>query len=397
MKFGKVGQVGLVSAIALVVATLFTACGTLTVGFMFVTTNQTSPGKVEVYEVNSESGVMRQIPTSPFPSGGRNPIAEAVSPNSLNLYVVNQDDNNITQFGIGNDGKVYPQSTVNTPGSFPSAIAINAAGTFLFVLDTLQPVAGCSLENACPGDIAVFPINSDGSLGAPVANNNQYPTFWPLQLPAPDAATVLTPIAVTLTPNGKFAYVTAWNANSTPSVGYLFAYSVSSAGALTPVPGASPLVSGSEPYALTADPSNNYLYVADFLSNKVSTYALSSTGLPAPVSTVATGNSPSALILDGSSYLFVTNSADATLTTYTVSSGKLSPLATNDVGVDPIAVVTDPRHIGYLYTVNFLGSNITGFQINPSSGALINAQNSPYVSSAQPTAITGIPHGGSTH
>src|ERR1700732_3675973 len=59
MKFGKVGQVVLVSAIALVVATLFTACGTLTgatltVGFLFVATNKQTPGQIEVYEVDSE-------------------------------------------------------------------------------------------------------------------------------------------------------------------------------------------------------------------------------------------------------------------------------------------------------------------------------------------------------
>ena len=51
---------------------------------------------------------MRQIPTSPFPSGGRNPVAEAVSADQANLYVVNQDDNSIVQFTIGNDGKFYP-------------------------------------------------------------------------------------------------------------------------------------------------------------------------------------------------------------------------------------------------------------------------------------------------
>jgi len=394
MKFGKVGQVGLVSAIALVVATLFTACGSLTVGFMFVTTNQTSPGKVEVYEVNSESGVMRQIPTSPFPSGGRNPVAEAVSPSSLNLYVVNQDDNNITQFGIGNDGKVYPQSTVNTPGSFPSAIAINAAGTFLFAVDILQPVAGCSLENSCPGDVAVFPVKADGSLGGPVANNTQYPTFWPLQLNSKDDTTVLTPTAISVLPNGKFLYVSAWNPNN--SKGYLFAYGVSSTGALSLLNGGLPLPVGSEPYALAGDSSSSYLFVADFLTNSVYTYSVAN-GTPTLQSTAVTGNSPSALTLDGTNYVFVTNSADATVSTFSLSGGKLSQLATNDVGIDPIAVITDPRHIGYLYTVNFLGNNLSGFQINPTSGALINAQNSPYVSAAQPTAIAGIPHGGSTH
>ena len=118
MKFGKVGQVVLVSTIALVVASLFTACGTLNVGFMFVATKAQTPGQIEVYEVDSESGSVRTIPTSPFPSGGRNPISEAVSPDSLNFYVANQDDANVVQFGIGTDGKLYPSSTVNTPGVF---------------------------------------------------------------------------------------------------------------------------------------------------------------------------------------------------------------------------------------------------------------------------------------
>ncbi len=100
-----------------------TACSTLTVDFVFVTSAKAAGtnnyGEVDVFEVNSESGQMRQIPTSPFPSGGRNPVAEAVSSDNTNLYVVNQDDNSIVQFIIGNDGKLYPQNTVNTPGIYP--------------------------------------------------------------------------------------------------------------------------------------------------------------------------------------------------------------------------------------------------------------------------------------
>ena len=65
-------------------------------------------GEIDVFEINSESGRMRQIPTSPFPSGGRNPVAEAVSADYQNLFVVNQDDNTIVQFVIGSDGKLYP-------------------------------------------------------------------------------------------------------------------------------------------------------------------------------------------------------------------------------------------------------------------------------------------------
>ena len=82
-------------------------------------------GEVDVFEINSESGRMRQIVTSPFPSGGRNPVAEAVSPDEADLYVVNRDDNSIVQFVIGSDGKLYPQNTVNTPGIFPLAVTVS--------------------------------------------------------------------------------------------------------------------------------------------------------------------------------------------------------------------------------------------------------------------------------
>ena len=146
MKFNKSGQLALVSAASLLVAALVTACGTLTVDFVFVTSAKAAGpdnyGEVDVFEVNSESGFMRQIPTSPFPSGGRNPVAEAVSADNTNLYVVNQDDNTIVQFIIGNDGKLYPQNTVNTPGIYP--LAVTVSGTNLYVADTYQPLPSCS-------------------------------------------------------------------------------------------------------------------------------------------------------------------------------------------------------------------------------------------------------------
>jgi len=82
MKFNKTGQLLLVSAASLGVAGLMTACSqltaTLTVDFVYVTSSKAAGpdnyGEVDVFEINSESGHMRQIPTSPFPSGGRNPV-----------------------------------------------------------------------------------------------------------------------------------------------------------------------------------------------------------------------------------------------------------------------------------------------------------------------------------
>lgn len=399
MKFGKVGQVFLVSAIALVVATLFTACGaitgaTLNVGFLFVATNRQSPGQIEVYEIDSESAGLRTIPTSPFPSGGRNPVAEAVSPDFKNLYVVNRDDNSIVQFGIGTDGKLYPQATVNTPGSFPMAVAVNAAGTFLYVVDTLQPVAGCSPTNPCPGDIAVFPIDKTGKLGAAVANNLQYPNYWPLQLTSTDASTVLTPSSLNVLANGNDVYVAA--SNSSTNVGYLFEFGANADGTLTPLNAAAPVAFGSQPTALASDTTSGFVYVVDKLSNTVSSLTVGPGGGLSLLSQAATGSQPTALALYNNQYMYVTNSQDSNVTTYSVSSGNLARLAVSATDTQPIAVTVDPRDLGYLYTVNFLGSSVSGYKIDAASGNLINAQHSPFASTVQPTAIAGIPHNGTT-
>ena len=414
MKFGKVGQITLVPAIALIVATLFTACtSTLTVGFMYVATNKQTPGQIEVYEVNSESGALRTIPTSPFPSGGRNPVAEIPSSDSKNLYVVNEDDNNVVQFGIGNDGKLYPQSTVNTPGSFPLAVALNSTNSYLYGVDTLQPVAGCSLTNACPGDVFVCPINTDGSLGTPVNGTNQCTNYYPLQLKASDTATVLTPTAINLTTDGKYLYVAAFNA--TTSKGYLFAYTANSDGTLTSLNGNAPYLLESqaankstpsallEPVALASDSGSQFLYIVDKLSNQVATYTLTNGALssttPATIATTnitaPTGNQPSAITFAGN-FLYVSNSLDSTVNGYSISSGSLTNIGTYASDTNPIAIAGDPRKIGFLYTVNFLGNSLSGYQINPTSGALVNTKNTPYASTVQPTAIAGIPHGGTT-
>jgi hypothetical protein len=401
MKFGKVGQVGLVSAMALLVATLFTACGTLTVGFLFVATTKQTPGQIEVYEVNSESGGLRTIPTSPFPSGGRNPIAEVADSKSQNLYVVNNQDNSIVQFGIGTDGKLYPQSTVNTPGTYPLAVALNAAGTFLYVVDTLEPVAGCSLSNPCPGDIAVFPVNSDGSLGAAVGNNSTYPNYWPLTITA-SSATVLTPTGMNVLASGSNVYVTAYN--PTTKAGYLFGFAANSDGTLTelslgcpssnPGCGVLPLSTGREPIAATSDSGSQNLYVADELTNDIYSFTVQSGGSLTAVATTPAGNQPSALTLYDDKFLYVANSLDSTVTAYNASAGNLSTIGTYAVSTNPVAIAVDPRNLGFLYTVNFLGSSLSGFQINPSDGTLINTQHTPYASSLQPTAISGVPHGG---
>jgi 6-phosphogluconolactonase (cycloisomerase 2 family) len=405
MKLNKKSQLALVAAGSLLVATMLTACETLTVDFVFVTSAQAAGannyGVVDVFEINSESGQMRQIPTSPFPSGGRNPVAEAVSSTNTNLFVVNKDDNTIVQFIIGNDGKVYPQNTTNTPGIFPMAVAIN--GTNLFVVDTYQPLPTCSPAAPCSGSVGVFPISTATTgnppsefLTTPVGNGDL--NYWPLNLPG-KPNDVIVPTAINVLKSGNFLYVSAYDSSVTPNVGYVFGFAINS-GSLTPLNGGAPFFAGTHPSGLASDPSSSYLYVTDSANSDVLGYSAAS-GLLTPLagSPYKAGGSPSSIVVDPTyPYAYVANAQDSSVTEYSISSGALTNIGTMSTGLQPVAIGIDPSTNHFLYTLNFLGSSVngtlSGFELSPTSGTLLVSKNSPYKSSALPTAVAAIPHNG---
>jgi 6-phosphogluconolactonase (cycloisomerase 2 family) len=421
MKFNRPSQLMLLSVASLMVATLVTACGTLTTDFVFVTSSKAAGtnnyGEINVFEINSESGFMRQIPTSPFPSDGRNPVAEAVAPDNQNLYVVNRDDNTIVQFNIGNDGKLYPHDTVNTPGIFPMAVAVN--GSNLFVLDTFQPLPLCSTAQPCSGSIAVYNITSgtafqtDGELSkAPIANGNL--TYWPLT--GANASHVIVPTGVNVLKSGAEVYVSAYD--STASIGYVFGFAVGSGGVLTPVPG-SPFAVGTHPSAVASDGSSSYIYVTDSITaGKVHAFTVASNGALTEIvgSPFAAGSQPSAIVVDSAyPYAYVANQTDGTVSGYTilsaagtcngvsvgvgalcsVGSSTASTTGSFPVGQQPVAIGIDASTHHFLFTANYLGNSVSGFEIVTSGtglGSLINSQYSPYTSNAQPTAAVAVPH-----
>ena len=449
MKFNKSSQLPLVSAASLLAASLVTACGTLTTDFVFVTSSRAAGtnnyGQIDVFEINSESGFMRQIPTSPFPSGGRDPVAEAVSSDQYNLYVVNEDDNSIVQFAIGNDGKVYPQNTTNTPGIFPMAVAVN--GLNLFVVDTYQPLPICSTADPCSGSIGVFPITvgtgsppSDPIGPAPVSNGDL--TYMPLCLTGytytSSTATwsckgtesdVIVPTAVNVLNSGAFVYVSAYDSTASPNAGYIFGFSVAPPSTTTIPPGGTcpttsntipantltpgtlcPLNNGAVPHnmgvgskglgirpsAIASDPSSTYVFVTDSTNGIVVGYSIAS-GVLTNIGDTPTGNAPSAIAADPVyPYLYVANSEDSTVTAYSMSSGALTNLGNYATGLQPVAIGIDPSTNHFLYTANFLGNgtvgSVSGFELSPTAGTLINSEDSPYTSNAQPTAVVAIPH-----
>ena len=407
MKFNKSSQLLLVSAASILVAGLMTACATLTVDFVFVASSKAAGpnnyGEINIFEVNSESGHMRQIPASPVPSGGRFPIAEAVSSDNQNLFVVNQDDNNIVQFVIGNDGKLYPYNTVNTPGIFPLGVAANS--TNLFVVDTYQPLPSCSTAAPCSGSIAVFPLAAGGSASSapctatvciqPAATNAGISAnYWPLKL-AGKPADVIVPTGVNVLASGAFVYVSAYDSSVAPNAGYVFGFSVGSGGVLTPLAG-SPFAGGILPSAIASDASSKYVYVTDYTSSNVRGFSVASGQLiPLAGSPFPTGNAPSAIVVNPSfSFAYVTNSTDSSISAYSMSNGVLTRIGSYPTGLQPVAIGIDPSTNHFLYTANFLGNDVSGFQLSQTAGTLLVSQFSPFPSNSQPTAIAAIPHNG---
>ena len=416
MKFYKSSQLLLVSAVSLLAAGVITACGTATTDFVYVASSKAagpnSYGEIDVFEINAISGAMRQIPASPFPSGGRNPVAETVSNDYKALYVVNEDDNTIVQFLIGSDGKLYPQNTVNTPGIYP--IAATVSGANLFVLDTYQPLPICSNAEPCSGAVAVFPILTAAqaqaaisplaiadTLGAPIANGSL--NYWPLILPSlPND--VIVPTAVNVLQSGAYLYITAYDSSVTPNVGYIFGFAVGSGGALTPLNGGVPhnmgvgaTGAGVHPTAIASDSSSSYVYVTDKTNNLVVSYSVAS-GLLTRLSGTSTGNLPSAIAVDPKyPYAYVANAQDGTVSAYSIGAGgALTSIGTYTAGIQPVAIGIDPSTNHFVFTANFLGngafSTVSDFQMSTTDGTLINTQHSPYAASTQLTAVAAIPH-----
>jgi len=398
----------LAAASVLGVSLLILSCGASnTIGFLYVTSNLQNPGQINAYKIDSESGGIFQLADSPYLSGGRNPVYEVASPNGLYLYVANHDDNTIVQFDIGTDGKLYPISTINTPGTEPVALAINAAGNALYVLDYYAPAAPGQPSytdlNPGPGALIAYPINSNGSLGAPIAAGAA--NYFPVQC---------FPSDLVVTPDGNFVYVTNTNAvvvttsppvtgtvpvhpASCPVYGTVSGFSVTSS-SVTGVGSPFSTGAGSEPTGIVADPGSGAVYVTDSHLNQLDTFSIQSGGALSLAATADTGVMPmGGTVVSSSSgkFLYITNYTDGTVSIYSLSSGLPSLVGTGNSGASgPLCVLADPTTQRFLYIADYTGGTIGGVELNPSTGTLIVNQGSPYPTSGQPTCVAAITHVG---
>ncbi len=408
MKLRKSGRTLLATAASLGLGLGLTSCSpSNTVDFVYVTASKANPGQISIYKVDSESGALTQIQDSPVPSGGRNPVSAITSPDGKYLYVINKDDNNIVQFTIGTDGKLYPQQTCNTPGSEPVSLAINASETLLYVVDFFSPTTPggpvYSPANPGPGALVVYPVDkTSGNIGGsgctPVqqtfvdANNvTQTATYVPIGF---------SPTGVAALANGNSVFISAQDGlpSATNTLGVVDAFNVDGSGVLSAI---TTYPTGTAPSAIAADPTNRFLYVTDSRQNQMVIYTILSTGVlnASQNPPLKTDTFPVSVTVDPRGfYVYVANYNSADVTAYAINQSTGSPSAIAGAtsfatGAGPSCVIVEPGLGRFVYTANFIDNTVTGLELNPNTGALTTNQNSPYLAAGQPTCAAAIPHG----
>jgi 6-phosphogluconolactonase len=384
MKLSKLGRIALASVVSLGLGAGVTACGpSNTIDFLYVTASKQNPGQISVYKIDGEAGLLYQITDSPYPSGGRNPVADVASPNGKNLYVINHDDNTIVEFAIGTDGKLYPQQTCNMPGSYPFQLAVNSAGTYLYVVETFQP--NYSINIPGPGALVIFPINANGQLGATGSLCQTVPDGTNAYYPLGN-----NPVSVNVLPGGSSVYAVN-ESDATVST-----FAVGSDGTLTSV-GTSKV--GTAPNAITSSPNGKYVYVTDGGSNQLYGFTVQANGsLLQMANPSLTDNLPDAVAVDPRGlYVYVANYNANDVSAYTIdqSNGSTTPnpgSITYGVGTGPICLLVEPSEGRYIYTANYLGNTVSGLFVNPSSGVLSAVQRTPFPAAQQPTCTAAITH-----
>ena len=314
-------------------------------------------------------------------------------------YIINQIDNNVSQYTIGSDGTLAPLSPPTVAATAPASVAIDPSGHHAYV--TNNP------DSLNPGFVSQYSIGPNGAL-APMtpatvatgrvpasiavdpsgryvyivnlndADVSQYTIGATGALTAMTPPTVpcgLNPFKIAIDPLGRFAYVVN---NLDKSVSQ---YKIGASGALTSITADITTGSASSPWSLAIDASGSNLYVTNSVySGTVLQFGIGVTGALSPLTPakVAAGNSPQGIATDpGANYLYVTNSAlsDNTVSQYLIGTGgTLAPLASPTIptGTNSSSVAID-RSGRHVYVVNTgtgaAPGTISQYAIGP-SGAL---------------------------
>jgi 6-phosphogluconolactonase (cycloisomerase 2 family) len=219
--------------------------------------------QILAYSIDSASGVLTQIPGSPFPAG-REPFSAATDVTGRFLYVSNQGGGLSAYTIDAVSGALTEIAGSPFPaGPEPSGVAVHPSGRFVYVSNQTTDTTF---------EFSIDPVTGGlAQIGAT----------------APIMGAV---VSITVEPSGKFAYATDG-----------LAYTIDSAtGVLTQI-ASPPFPLGPIPFSIAAEPSDKFVYVAD-QSGGVWAFSIDpSTGVLASVtgSPFAAGTTPISVATTG--------------------------------------------------------------------------------------------------
>jgi 6-phosphogluconolactonase len=329
-------------------------------GFLFVTTQGDS--LVSSFTIDLGRGVITV--NGKGVATGKTPSAIVLAPSGNALFVANSADNTISSYTVNANGTLSTAGTVTEgstcaappcpPELSPVGMAIDSGGKFLFVANqssnnisvfsisgtTLTEVTGAMFPVAAGNGPVALAITPDAKF-LYVANQADA-TVTEYSVDAMGALiqqgvpyTLGTaPSAVATDPAGKFLYVANSGSNNISAFTICDINCVAANGSLTEVLPGSPFSAGTGPVSIAADPSGNFLYVADKQSNQVSEYKIS-TGTGALTvnssATISTGSTPVWLAVRAGTttakttggtndFLYVANIGSASISVYAFDS-----------------------------------------------------------------------------
>ncbi len=268
----------------------------------------------------------------------------------------------VAQYRVNADGTLMSLGSVSTQ-SGPFAVAFAPSGLYAYVINYFSDT------------VSQYNVNPDGTLTS---------------MTTPTAATGHSPNSIAIDPTGRYAYVVDYDdgvmSNGTNPTGMISEFTFNATGGLVP---AGTVPAGQHP-ATIALAANGYAYVTDYTGNTILEYAVGAGGalapMAAPNASLATGNSPTDVLIDPSgAHVYVTNYAAHTVAQFTVgTTGALAAMGTPTVqtGNGPFAIALDGGTAGtYAYVANRSDGTVSAF--NVSAAGVLTAL------TAQPSVTVG--------
>lgn len=277
-------------------------------------------------------------------------------------YVVNNQENTISQYKVGSDGKLNAIS-ISTIRALkrPVQIVLSPKKQFAYVIS----------YDSSQGDgtkISQYRIDSSGKLIAPADND------LTIDLP-------LYTLAISL--NERFAYATS------PLRNIILQFEIGRNGTLSPN---STQKTHNGPLSIAFSPSRKFIYLANSGDNIISQYQIASNGklLPLPQRDLSAGTSPHYIAVSpATSLVFVVNDFQDIFTYRAKSNSSLIPLSKyslSDKSYAPGGVAVSPNGC-FLYVINRKLQTILQFQVS-SDGKLLPLDNVSIKAGMTPTQIT---------